>query len=214
MYVATFIVSLLIFIVGLLIGITLENERQKFLESQFQEYRDNLENMYLQYALIEQGDFNCSIYPELLHQLYTDLDSTGELLEKYQAEGKFFEPEFKQLKRTYTTTSARTWVLLEKIKTKCPGDYATVLYFYSSDKCDDCESEGVVLDSFKKRYGMKIMIFPIDADYQHPVVHALTTLYNVTTVPTVIINRKIKLEGITPADLLNRTLCESGCPLQ
>ena len=208
-YAAAFTITVIIFALGVFIGITLENERVNRMQSDFEQYTADLESLSLQYALLEKGDYTCELYPEMFSELYLSMDKIGEKLEKYETEKNFFDTEFDMLKSRYTTLTTRTWVLLEKVKEKCKGEFTTIIYFYSSKECNDCEAQGVVLDYFKKTYGMRSMIFPVDIDYTHPSVHALKTLYNVTTVPTTLIDSKIKVEGLSEKEELLSLLCNS-----
>ncbi len=205
-YVFTFILTVIIFSLGLLLGVTLENERQRIVHEDLVQYQSDLENIMLQEALIEGDSMECESFPLMFKDLYKNLDNMGETLEDYQARGKFHESEFEKLKVQYTTLSIRTWLLMEKVRKSCPGDLSTILYFYSSKSCRDCLSQGVVLDAIKKEYGMRVMIFPIDKDLEHPGVHSLSAYFNVTTAPTLVVNSRIKHEGLTDKEVITPEL--------
>lgn len=206
-YVATFLVSLLIFVSGLLVGMTLENERQKELTKLFFEYTEDIETTYVQSLLITQGNVSCGIYPAILSKSYKDLDDLGSKLSMYQEQGRFSDPEFNALKNRYMTLSVRTWLYLGVIRKYCPHEYVNVLYFYSTKDCSDCIAQGVVLDDLKKEYRMKLLTFSLDAEYQHPIVESLVRTYNITQTPSIVIGDTV-LSGLYNKTQLMGILCK------
>lgn len=207
-YAFTFILSVVVFALGIFIGTTLENERQKAVEQDILQYQSDLENVVLQYSLIEADGVQCDLYPDMFKELYAELDRMGKTLEDYQSQGKYFELEFGRIKQRYTTLSIRTWLLLEKVRQRCPNRFSTILYFYSSLDCEDCLAQGVVLDALKKKHGQTVMIFPIDADFSNPSTRSLLTYFNITGTPSLVLDSNRTFNGMT-----ERTPLESLFPI-
>jgi len=88
------------------------------------------------------------------------------------------------------------WLYFRDLREKCNHNVTTILFFYTSQqKCDDCVAEGIVLSRIKKQDPEKYMIFALDKDSKLGIVSTLLSYFNVTQVPTMIINEKVKLEG-------------------
>ena len=63
---------------------------------------------------------------------------------------------------------------------------------------------------FKNKFGDKLLIFPIDVDYEEnePVITILEKQYKITKTPTLVIEDK-KYEGIINEEELKKIICTS-----
>ena len=102
------------------------------------------------------------------------------------------------------------WLFAKKTKEKCDLDVVNILYFYSEKNCQTCPDQGVILTYFKKTFGDKLLVFPIDVDYElnEPVITILKKQYDVTMYPTTIIEDQ-KYEGIIHNEELKKIICDS-----
>ena len=102
----------------------------------------------------------------------------------------------------------RRQLFLDRMKTECNRtNFVTVLYFYSNDKCDDCNKQGLVLNVIKQTYQQDVMIFAIDSDSRLNVVDLLKKTYQVETVPSLVVDGK-KYDGLVSVEELKSVLCE------
>lgn len=109
-----------------------------------------------------------------------------------------------QLKKQYFVLEARHWILAKKRVQDCLGNNkgmnnTIVLYFYSNKgDCPQCPEQGAVLTHLHRKYeGMKIYSF--DININSPIVRVLKDLYEIRTVPGLVINDELH-EGYLDVD--------------
>jgi len=195
------ITTLILYFLGVLTGYLIQEkvlsktqEELKKVKEEFFVYKQNLENVQLEqlYLTTYQGDLNCKIRVSLINEMHdklayfwSKLPSKLEVYEKYSE----IQPDYIQLKRDYTLLSIRVWLLSLNIKEKCGEDIIPALYFYSKD-CDKCIEESYVLDSIKKEKP-NFSAFIVDYNLNESIVKVIINVWNVTKVPSFIINDKL-----------------------
>lgn len=210
LYFKTFIVSFIIFILGIFIGLNIEKyvasdvtEQTKQIENSIQEME--LEMLYFQN--IEQAE-SCGFLNEVVRRTNINLDELSLQLSHYSEEKILFtRNEAKGLKRKYTFLLIKDWLLQEKIKKDCGTKTISILYFYDTEECDDCLIQGQVLSLFKEKLKEKLMIFPIDRNIETSMIGVLIKKFNINIVPSLVINGNVYV-GIQSKDQLKKILCE------
>lgn len=101
-------------------------------------------------------------------------------------------------------------ILSKRTKEECDLDVVNIIYFYSSNYCPTCPDQGVILTYFKKIFGDKLLIFPIDVDYaeKEPMVSILLNQYGVSKYPSLIIEAD-KHSGLVSNVKLKKIICDS-----
>ena len=170
-----------------------EEELEKVRE-EFYDYNQNLENIQLEqlYLTTHQGELSCKILVSTIDEMHNNLayfwsklPSKLEVYEKYSE----VQPEYVKLKRDYTLLSIRTWLLSLDVKKKCGEEIIPALYFYSRD-CDSCIDQSYVLDELKKD-NPNFSAFIVDFNLDEPIVKIIKNVYNVTEVPSFVINERL-----------------------
>jgi hypothetical protein len=208
-YIGSFIMATIIFVAGIFFGMIFERDRATEVSQGIRSLREDLEVMQLSYLFFQVGNVSCQDFEPITSSLYTRLDELGVQLEKYQKEGMFERPEFKQLKGEYTLFSIRTWLTLQNLKSSCPDEFTTILFFYRPGECDGCITQGPVLDYFKYKYGSRLLIFSIDTDFESPIVETIKRNYNVTVTPSLVVDDYV-MPGLVEKGRLSGILCDEG----
>lgn len=195
--ITTFILYLMGIITGYFIQVRILSRTQEDLrkvQEDFYDYKSNLDNIQLEqlYLTTHQGELNCKILVSTIDEIHNNLayfwsklPSKLEVYEKYSE----IQPEYVKLKRDYTLLSIRTWLLSLDIKKGCSKDIIPALYFYSKD-CDTCINQSYVLDNLKEEVP-NFSAFIVDFNLDEPIVKIIKKVYNVTEVPSFIINDKL-----------------------
>lgn len=206
-YLSIFAITALIFILGILLGNYIAHFRLGELEKAQQELTAQIMGLELKDALLKYRDV-CSL---TWQEIWEEKVRTGEKMEKLESRlGKTNSDVLRQ-KEIYELIEIRTWLLLREIKQKCNETFEIILFFYTNDKDDtrgswrQCETQGYVLDALYQRYPDKVNTFAFDVNIKNPATLILQQLYNITEVPSLVINEKLYSEYInlpTLEDLL------------
>ena len=102
------------------------------------------------------------------------------------------------------------WLFAKQSKKQCAIDLVPVLYFYSEEHCPNCGDQGVLLTYYKKLYGERLLIFPINSDLEQDesMITVLKSRYNVTQYPTIIVGEE-KFQGVTDKTVLGKMICDN-----
>jgi hypothetical protein len=201
LFLIAIISTLILYSLGVLTGYFIQEkvlsktqEELNKIKEEFFIYKQNLDNVQLEqlYLTTYQGELNCKILVSVINEMqdklsyfWSKLPSKLEVYEKYSE----IQPDYVSLKRDYTLFSIRTWLLSLNIKEKCGEDIIPVLYFYSKD-CDKCIDQSYVLDSIKKEKP-NFSAFIVDYNLDESIVKVIINVWNVTKVPSFIINDKL-----------------------
>lgn len=203
-YVIAFIISLSIFVIGILIGTLMTNNKFNSISQLQQELRTQVLTLETQYSIVSQNPCNSLDFPELTEELYKMSDNLDSLESQV---GKNNE-NLLELIEYYSVLEIRHWLFLKEATKRCNINLNLILYFYSNDenKCKDCGVQGYVLTFLRKKYIDKnIYVYSFNTDLENNAVNTLVRLYNITKLPSVVINEKTYY-GFKDRDEIERIL--------
>ena len=218
-FVSALFLTVVIFVMGLLLGLVIEGKRVEYIEQADREQKVNLESLQLQLLYLSsiEGRESCPAFTTALSEHIKETENTRERLEKYLTEDMAHENGFSLLKREYVISQLNYWVLARRTQEICGSDFVSVLYFYSK-KCPDCENQGFILDYLKKLFGDRLLIFALDQEFSaENMIQVIAASYNVTQAPTIVIEDKV-YSGFQSKDELLEHVCieysekPSDCP--
>ncbi|AJF61364.1 TPA: conjugal transfer protein TraF [Candidatus Woesearchaeota archaeon] len=199
-----------IFLLGLFLGLIVENYRLEYItkEDQFQKLDYNsAQLLYLYIDQLSQTN-ECSTIPNIYDLSLDHLEKTRLRLESYDEESKINQEEFEILRREYLQAQLRYWLLFQRIEKMCSLDVVTVLYFYSTDEaCPDCADQAFILTYLKDLFQTKLMVFALDSNYEkEPLIPVLKKSFNITSYPAVVVGDRV-YQGFTSRDELMFEIC-------
>jgi hypothetical protein len=208
-FVKTFFISLGIFLIGIFIGFFIEKNLESgltsktaYIESAVQEIE--LELLYFQGL---NASASCDFLNEVVRKTNNNLDILANQITVYSEKNIIFTvPDVLELKTKYTFLLIKDWILQERIKKACGSHTVTVLYFYSTEGCDDCLIQGNILTVLKNSFKEKLMIFPVDEKINLSMIPVLMKEYNVTKTPSIITNGVLH-SGIVSKDQMKKIIC-------
>lgn len=206
-YLLAFMITLVVFILGLLLGLVIESKRTSYLNEKYQKHSLDFQSSQLQftYLLTLKDKSSCDLVYQGLDQALNELGKTEEKLIEYQFDNKISETEFELLRRQYILEELRYSFLSKNVKDYCDLDFIRLIFFYTK-KCPDCDKQAVVLDYFKNLFKQKLLIFPVDESLEEPLIRLIKTQYNITSYPTLIIDEK-KFSFLSKDELFKR-ICQ------
>lgn len=214
LYITAGIITALVFLLGLSLGLLIDELRQAQAQDIINKQEAEFNSLYIQSLFltsqtIKTTNQSCNVLKRALSTAVADL---GEALDRFLAfkkEGRLNIDQGRYLERRYLLSNVRYWIISRDYKQLCPdADVVNVLYFFSEKQCDQCPNQGVILTYFKKRFGDRLLIFPINIDLDEPVVGLLTAAFNITTLPSIVVEDKT-YRGIIGKSEFLKIICQN-----
>jgi len=198
------ILTVIVFLLGVLLGFALERNRIGDIEREFQRidlqwsdaklqtlYYQNLEPRFCNSAIRENLEFADKVYNE------------GLKIENYDA-ASFLTDDLELEKRKYALLKVEFWLNSIVLRERCKADYINLVYFFANDPEFEIESEqdtqAEILKDLKEKYGKSLMLIPLPIDMDISMINIMKGTYDISKTPTILINEKIKLEGLQSLD--------------
>ncbi|TKJ17362.1 hypothetical protein CEE44_02400 [Candidatus Woesearchaeota archaeon B3_Woes] len=203
------ILTSFIFLIGILVGYTLTAERTDYLEEISYKQKIDYESLQLQslYLDLSATNVSCHIFNKILETSLNDVGKAQSKVDFYIQETS--KKSYTELKRGYLLAQIRYWLLNQKIKENCQAEHVSVLYFYSNEECVECGAQSTVLSYLKEKLKDRLLVFSLDADFRNePMVGVLKQTYNITKIPSVVIEDSVFDKLIGKDDLIQE-ICKN-----
>ncbi len=206
------LLTLFIFILGVLLGYYLESHKisevesqQKQIEIQWADAR--LQNSY--YQLMTPTSEFCEIAIDENLKFADKVYQEGIRIEEYEKTNRLHE-ELLYEKKRYALLKIEFWMNSIFLKQKCKASYTNLVYLFKN-KPNTIEKtrqdiQSVVLRDLKEKYGPDLMLIPFPVDLDLAVINMVKETYNITSSPTILINEKIKLEGVKTIEEIEKAI--------
>ncbi|MEK6842195.1 MAG: hypothetical protein AABX84_00105 [Nanoarchaeota archaeon] len=188
-----FFVTMLFFLVGLVLGVYLEQLRSDDLSTTFY---DSEVSLYDSFALGKFIDSNITLCEDLKEASINFADKIyleAKELERFDDKSKLTE-SMKSIHRKYDLLRTLLWINVIDLKKKC-ADMNSIVYFYIYDTENiETKSKQIVweriLNDLKEKKGNEFFLIPIAVDQEIESLNYLLGFYNVDEFPAVLINEK------------------------
>ncbi len=208
-YITAGAITLLLFVLAFSLGMIFDSQRVQSVQKEYAIHDLDYRSLQLQYSLLNvfSTENGCSAFDVAMGSAVSELSQSLEQVQQYEDMSASQKKNFVQVQRRYTLDNIRYWELIKEAEGVCTIDKLPILYFFSSSSCSHCSDQGVILTYFKKIYGDRLLVFPIDADLSEdePVVQVLMSGYNVTSYPSIVVLDK-KYEGVVSQEQLGELI--------
>jgi len=197
------LLTLIIFILGMLIGASFERGKLDEIE----QYYTKSEILFMDlFALNERidSDETCEVLIESNIQLADNIYEEAFLLEKYEEAGKVTEG-LRLAHRKYDMLRTYLWMNTIDISEKCKGEFSSVVYLYEYDS-DDLAVKATqnvwarVLFDLKQEKGSEIVLIPIAVNSNLVSLDALVKDFEISRYPVVIIDEEHVIEEVSSVE--------------
>lgn len=194
------ILTVFFFSVGVLIGFLIESNRTKDILETYQQLEVDMLDIKIQSELFSLGDLNCQNAVEENVEFADRVYHEAKKLDRYGDSSRFTKGILLQHKK-YDLLRTLLWLNSMKIKEKCNSDFNILVYFYDYDEPElEINSRQKVfsgiLGELKERHGSDIILIPIAGDLELSSVRMMIEKYDVSVLPTILINEEIKIEDV------------------
>ena len=202
--------AILIFGIGLLLGVALENSRN----NEVQKNLLNSEINVLDSQVLAQipGNFkvDCKSSTEQLTDFADSIYSEAKLLEQYDSSSELTDT-LKIVHRKYDLLRVILWTQSINLKKQCKSDFHTVVYIYQYDEPDVIvRSEqitfGRFLEDLKQKYGNKIILIPVAGDLKLNSIDLVKNSYGIDSYPVIILDEKTVIRSVDDLDKIEGIL--------
>ena len=124
----------------------------------------------------------------LVYEASMRLDDAGARISLLENRIGKDDPRVLEQKKIYSEIELKHFEIVKF----CNEDYLSILLFYSNSEefKDASESMGYILGAFKNEDKSKIMIYSLDVDLDSEAIRLAKEMYNISRVPSVVINEK------------------------
>jgi thymidylate synthase len=199
-----FVITVFIFLIGVSLGIVLENLRTEKISDLYQQSELDLLDIKLQSEIYSLEKFNCKNAVEENIIFADRIFKEAKKLERYESAARLTD-NIKIQHKKYDLLRTDLFLNSLKIKQKCGDGYNEIVYFYqyinpSIETKAKQEIVSKVLEELKNKKGDEMLLIPISGDNDISAVKLLMKEYNIEKLPTILINRKTKITDIKNAD--------------
>jgi len=206
----SFILAVFMFLVGVLIGSSLQRsyiaDAEKtlyYIQSQFEDLESA---MYLPYS---NKDLTCKYLAIKLQDVDKSLERLQPSIVKMERDLNVNSEMYRMLKTRFISTRLKYWLLSEQLRSSCNPNTTTALFFYTTkDKCDDCTTQGYILSHVQSKVGKEnFYVSAVDVNEDLVLIKTITLAYNISDVPAVIIDGSTVKKGLVNESVLIDYIC-------
>ena len=211
-YALAAVITLGIFLFGMILGFVIDNWRLDSMQRGSKEQEINYMSLQFQHLFLTSliGDnASCPVLHTALDSAVRQLSRSLDEYQSYKQDTILNQRDYTVAGRRYLLDNLRYWFLAKRSQEACNIDLVNILYFYSFKDCPQCPDQGTILTYFKKLYGERVLVFPIDTDLEEheALITILKSRYNVTQYPSLVISDH-KYEGLLVKEALGDILCD------
>jgi len=206
------ILALIIFNFGIFLGYMLENSRVGKVSQLYAESELDLLDVKIQSELFSLNlpNLNCEAAIEENINFADTVYADAKILDRFEQASKITDSIILQHKK-YDLLRTLFWINSIEIKKQCNASYHNVVYFYHYNGPSlEQKAKQVVfsklLEQLKANEGDNVMLIPIAADNNITSVNFLLKAYNITSLPTVLIDEKFEITELTNLEEIEKYL--------
>src|SRR3989344_2634549 len=217
-FLISFFITSLIFIVILASNSLMNNGREQAVLGQMYHLLKNYEEMQSLLLMSEYfgEDASCNALSSMLSSMNTELWELGLRIDSYRQVTEEFlkDPFYLEQKEKFNRKEILYFTMFRKMKDICNTNQTIVSYFYrKKDFCPDCDAQAFVLEDLRKSIekdgNSTLALFSFDADFDIPTFNILLDYYNITSFPCLVIEDQ-RYCGLYDKDNLTSILCKQG----
>jgi len=207
------IAAVLIFDLGLMLGVYMENSRTGFIESSLLNSEINSVDQQLLQQINSNFDIDCKLAEAKLIKFADQIYEEAQTLEKYD-ESTDLTTTLKTLHKRYDLLRTLLWIQSTELKKTCNSSYNIIVYIYQyTDATVETRSEQSAfsryLSDLKNEYGSKIILIPIAGDTGLDSLNLAVESYNIKNYPGVILNNKQVIRNLEDLSTLKNIIKNS-----
>lgn len=205
-----FILAIFIFALGIFLGYLIEMNRTNDVITLYQQSELDMLDIKAQENIMNLKQIDCSLFFNEMLNFADRTYNEAKLLERYEGANEMSQGIVLQHKK-YDLLRTGLWIDSIKFRERCDINFSTVIYFYEYNSEDmEIKSAQTVfskkLGEIKEKLGGQVILFPIAANMNISSISYLLAEYNITNLPSVLINEKLKIDNINSLSAIDSYL--------
>lgn len=195
------LVTIVIFVIGLLLGISYEASRADRINDYYVQSEFSLMDTFIFSEVIDLENTSCETLISANFEFADDIYEKAKILERYEESGRITDRTEIAHKR-YDLLRAFLWINSLKIKEQCGHDKDIIAYFYAYNT-EDLAKQATqntwsrMFFELKKEKGSDIILIPIAGDNNITSLEPMFDKYDVDTLPAMVINNRTAVTKIS-----------------
>jgi len=209
-FVESLIITLLILFLGFLFGTFIESSRTSKVIENYKYFEIDALDLRLQnyyYQIMDKASCEEAIKQNFIFA--DEIYRQGIIIQRYE-DGNKLTGNLLLEKKKYVLLKTELWLNSILLKEKCGNPFHTIVYAYSqsSNTIKDAEQTAIskTLKGIKEELGDKIVLIPIAGDLGLGAVDMQLRIYNVTYLPSLIIDEEHIIEGFKEKEEIEKYL--------
>lgn len=181
------LVTSVVLIIGLLIGLQLDDARTSYIDGQISEANVNSQTVVAVQNYLESSDNYCKLVREEIPDMGRKNAEIGTTLQEFSSKGVSEANEYKVLRRRYYVSQLRLYNTINSYREKCDSEMNSIMFFFDGDV--NSQRQGAVLTEYREQVDNSTNIFSYNLGVDDSqVLKVLKSDYNITDGPTIVIN--------------------------
>ena len=204
------IITFVVFNIGIFMGYKLESSRIDKINDWYLESEIELLDQRIQKDAFDFIGLDCDSMIEENIKFADKIFEESLVIDEYEKANRINQDIISQHKR-YDLLRTLFWINSIRIKEKCNPDYHNLVYLYQYKEVSIKQKAkqkffSNLLFQIKQKKQDKVMLIPIAADNNISSINLLLNKYEITELPTILIDEKIKITDVKSMDDVERYL--------
>jgi hypothetical protein len=204
------LITLFLFSLGIFIGIVTENSTYKKVSNNYALNDLEMDDIRLQADIMSLGLMSCNATIQKDIEFANEIYAQSIKIAQYEESNKLTSQLISE-HRKYDFLRATLWVNIIKLKSQCPNKIHSIVYIYQYNQVgvEKRSEQGVIssiLEEIKGDMGDKVILIPFAGDNNLTSITYLMNAYNVTQLPTILIDEKVKITEIKSVEEIEKYL--------
>lgn len=195
------IAALIMFNFGIFMGYMLEKSRIEKIDVLYAESELQLFDARVQTDIAFLKDIDCDILIKENMKFADRIYDEAKILQKYEDASRISDALILRHKK-YDLLRTQAWLNSINLKEKCNASYKIVVYLYDYSKELGIELKAKQnifsrkLADIKEKFGDAVLLLPIAGNINISSINILRSQYNLTELPTILIEEKVKISTL------------------
>ena len=205
-----FLIAIVIFVLGLLLGIAYENNNLKKIDDYYAQSEITMIDFLVLNSVIEVGESDCDFLRESIFDFADRIYWESITLEKYEDSAQVSD-SMRLAHDKYDILRTFLWANSIDLKNRCDSNFSTLVYLYEYEPEDLTKRAtnsvwSKIIFDLKQSKGKEILLIPIAVDNKLNSLKSMTKKFNIAEYPIVVIDNEFVIDDLKTIEEIEKHL--------